>query len=375
MKRRTRTLLIIVGVVVVLGVIIVANLKSKPSGEQVETKRVAYGSILSKVSVTGELRAQAQVNLQAQVMGVVERIPVKEGDHVNKGDLLLQLDRKSYEANMVSARANFTQMVSSFNRIESLHTAKLVSDQEFDAARAAFEMAQAQYDAARDQYDKTTIRSPISGTVAQANIKEGETVLIGTMNTSGTVLMVIADMSRMQAIVDVDETDVVTVALGQRATVEVDALPDTAFAGHVTKVGYMPSAQSLLTATTATPSTTFEVEVTLDSTTPALRPGMNVHADIITAELDSVLVIPVQSAGRREVKGKETETVFLAKEGKAVLTAIRTGRASDADLEVLEGLKPGDEVIIGPYKTLTKLTDGRRVTAKPAADTTDKTTK
>jgi len=369
MKRRTRTILIIIGVVVVLGVIVIANLRSRPSGEQVETKKVAYGSILSKVSVTGELRAQAQVNLQAQVMGVVDKIPVKEGDRVNKGDLLLQLDRKSYEANLLSARANYVQAGLSFSRTDSLHANKLVSDQEYDGAKAAFEMAKAQFDAAQDQYDKTTIRSPISGTVAQVNIEEGETVLIGTMNNAGTVLMVVADMTRMQAVVDVDETDVVGVALGQKATVEVDALPDTSFAGHVTRVGYMPTAQNLLASTT-TPSTTFEVEITLDSTAPELRPGMNVHSDIVTAELDSALVVPVQSAGRREVKGKETETVFLVKGGKAVLTAIRTGRSSDADIEVLEGLKPGDEVVSGPYKVLSKLTDGRRVTARP--DTTHK---
>jgi HlyD family secretion protein len=363
MKRRTRTTLIVIGVVVVLGVIVIANLRSRPSGEQVETKKVAYGSILSKVSVTGELRAQAQVNLQAQVMGVVENIPVKEGDRVSKGDLLLQLDRRSYEANLLSARANYVQAGLSFSRIDSLHANRLVSDQEYDGAKAAFEMAKAQYDAAQDQYDKTTIRSPISGTVAQVNIEEGETVLIGTMNNAGTVLMVIADITRMQAIVDVDETDVVDVALGQKATVEVDALPDTSFAGHVTRVGYMPALKNLLTSTTQ--STTFEVEITLDSTAPELRPGMNVHSDIVTAELDSALVVPVQSAGRREVKGKETETVFLVKDGKAVLTAIRTGRSSDTDIEVLEGLKPGDEVVSGPYKVLTKLTDGRRVTARP----------
>ncbi|MEO0078473.1 MAG: efflux RND transporter periplasmic adaptor subunit [candidate division WOR-3 bacterium] len=369
MKRRTRTVLIVVGVTVVLAIIIIANLKRKPEGETVETRKVGYGSILAKVSVTGELRAQAQVNLQAQVMGVVEHIPVSEGDYVNKGDVLLLLDRRSYEANMVSARANYTQAALSFSRVESLYAARLVSDQERDAALAAYEMARAQYETAQDQYNKTTIRAPISGTVARVNIKEGETVLIGTMNNVGTVLMVIADMTRMQAIVDVDETDIVNVRPGQRCRVQVDALPDTSFRGQVTRVGYMPSSQSLLTGSISQ-STTFEVEITLDSTIPALRPGMNVHADIITAEIDSVLTVPVQSAGRRQVAGKETETVFLVKNGKAVLTPIKTGKSSDTDLEVLEGLQPGDEVVTGPYKTLVKLTDGRRVTPRP--DTTKK---
>ncbi len=366
MKKRTRTIIIVAGVVVVIGLIIVANLKSKSaSGEEVESQKVKNGSILSKVSATGALRAQAQVNLQAQVMGVVDKLPVKEGDIVRKGDVLLVLDRKSYEANLVLARARFIQAELSHVRVESLYAQKLVSAEQFEASRAGYDMAKAQYDEAQDQYDKTTIRAPISGMVTQLNIEQGEAVLIGTMNYSGTVLAVLADMSRMQALVDVDEADVVSVALGQAATVFVDALPDTSFSGRVTRIAYMPT-QSVLSATQQT--TTFEVEVTLDSTAAALRPGMNGRAEIITAEVDSVLVIPVQAAGRREVKGKDTETVFTVKDGKAVLTSIRTGKAGENEIEVTDGLKPGDEIITGPYKKLSKLTDGQRVAAKTAKD-------
>jgi HlyD family secretion protein len=363
-KKRTRTLLIVIGVVVVLGVIVVANVTKKPTGEEVDTQKVKYGSILSRVSATGELRAKAQVNLQAQVMGVVDKLPVKEGDVVGRGDLLLELDRKSYEANLVLARSRFDQARLSHGRVESLYAQKLISSEQYEASQAAAEMARAQYEQAQDQYDKTIIRAPISGTVAKLNIEEGEAVMIGTMNYSGTVLLVIADMSRMQAIVDVDETDVVSVELEQKAKVEVDALPDSSFTGRVTRIGYMPTANALTAATTQ--STTFEVEVTLDSTAPCLRPGMNVRAEIVTAELDSVLVVPIQSAGRREVKGQEYETVYLVKEGKAVMTRVKTGRSSDTELEIVSGLKPGDEVISGPYKTLSKLTDGRRVLTRPA---------
>jgi HlyD family secretion protein len=368
MKKRTRTIIIVAGIVVVLGLIIVSNLKRKTGGgDEVETQKVKYGSILSQVSATGALRAKAQVNLQAQVMGVVDKLPVKEGDLVSRGDVLLELDRKSYEANMVLARARFVQAGLSHARVESLYGQKLVSAEQFEASRAAYDMAKAQYDEAQDQYDKTTIRAPISGMVTQLNIEEGEAVMIGTMNYSGTVLMVLADMSQMQALIDVDEADVVSVALGQAATIYVDALPDTSFPSHVTRIAYMPT-QNVLSTTQQT--TTFEVEVTLDSTAPALRPGMNVRAEITTAQLDSVLVIPVQAAGRREVKGKETETVFLIKDGKTVLAPIRTGKTSDTEIEVVDGLKPGDEVITGPYKKLAKLTEGQRVTGKPAKDST-----
>jgi len=265
----------------------------------------------------------------------------------------------------VLARARFDQARASHSRVESLYAAKLVAPEGYEASRAALDMARAQFVQAEDQHDKTTIRAPISGMVTQSNIEEGEAVMIGTMNYSGTVLMVLADLSRMQAIIDVDEADVVSVVLDQAATVYVDALPDTSFAGRVTRIAYMPT-QNVLSATQQ--STTFEVEITLDSTAPALRPGMNVRAEITTAEIDSVLVIPVQAAGRREVKGRETETVFTIKDGKAVLTPIRTGKASDADLEVVDGLKPGDEVVTGPYTKLSKLTDGQRVTGKPAKD-------
>jgi HlyD family secretion protein len=365
MKKRTRTI-IIIAVVVVIGLIVVANLKSKTGGgTEVETQKVKYGSILSKVSATGALRAKAQVNLQAQVMGVVDRLPVKEGDWVHAGDVLLELDRKSYEANLLLARARFDQARSSHTRVESLYAAKLIASEAYEASRAGLDMARAQIEQAQDQYDKTVIRAPISGMVTQLNIEEGEAVMIGTMNYSGTVLMVLADLSRMQALIDVDEADVVSVTDGQTATVYVDALPDTSFPGHVTRIAYMPT-QNVLSATQQ--STTFEVEVTLDTTAPALRPGMNVRAEITTAELDSVLVIPVQASGRREVKGKETETVFLIKDGKAVLTPIRTGKTSETEMEVVDGLKPGDEVITGPYKTLSKLTEGQRVSGKPAKD-------
>ncbi len=366
MKRRTRTVLIVIAAVVVVGLIVVANLKNKSAGgTEVETQKVKYGSILSKVSATGALRAKAQVSLQAQVMGVVDRLPAKEGEWVNAGDTLLVLDRRSYEANMLLAKSRLEQAQLSYARVESLNAAKLVAAQDYEAARAAYEMARAQYDEAADQYDKTVIRAPISGTVAQLNIEEGEAVMIGTMNYSGTVLMVLADMSRMQALIDVDEADVVSVELGQPAEIFVDALPDTSFAGHVSNIAYMPT-ENVLSATQQT--TTFEVEVTLDSTAPALRPGMNVRAEITTAKLDSVLVIPVQASGRRDVKGKETETVFLVKNGKVVLTPIRTGKTSETEMQVTDGLKPDDEIVTGPYKALSKLEDGDRVTARPAKD-------
>ncbi len=368
MKKRTRTLLIAGGAVVFVGLVVIANLRRKPAGEEVATTTVGRGSIVSVVSATGELRARSQVNLQAQVMGVVDRLLVKEGDWVDRGRVLLELDRKSYEANLVLARARFTQARLAHARVESLYAAGLISAEAWETSHAAFEAAEAQFAQAQDQYDKTVIRAPISGTVVKVSIKEGETVIIGTMNNIGTVLMVIADMSQMQAIVEVDETDVVDLALGQRAAVEVDALPDRKFPGQVTRIGWMPTSNLIATAS-ATQGTVFEVELTLDSAGSELRPGMSVKADITTASLDSVLVLPISSVGRRKVKDKETQTVFVVEKGKAALREVGTGKSSDVDIEITSGLEPGETVITGPYKTLAKLKDGRAVNVqKPKPD-------
>lgn len=359
MRRTLRIILTVLGAITITLLFIILNRSRGSPGIQCETEIVGYGSILSKVAATGTIRAKTQVNLQAQLMGVVKKLRVQEGDFVRAGDTLLELDRHAYEAQLVLARAQFTQVKLKHARIESLYDRGLIAPEQFEASKAAYESAEAQFIQAHDQYNKTVICAPISGIVSQLNIKEGETVILGTMNNPGTVLLVIADLSGMEALVEVDETDVVNVAPGQSAEITIDALPDAVFTGKVTRVGYMP-VQKLHAATE--PGVNFEVTIAIDSTfQPALRPGMTAHAEIITARLDSVLTVPIQAVGRRKFAGKETETVFLVKNGKAVITPVRSGKASDTDIEILDGVKAGDKVITGPYKVLTKLTDGQLV--------------
>lgn len=368
MKHRRRVVIFVLGIVVLFVAIFLLNRSTRSAGENVDTALVGYGSIRSEVTATGELRAQQQVNIQSQVMGTVERLYVAEGQWVNRGDLLLELDRRSFEANRQLAHARFTQLQQQHARMESLYARGLVAAESYEASLAALEMARAQLEQTQDQLDKAAIRAPISGTVVQLNIRTGEAVMIGTMNYAGTVLMVLADMSRMQALVQVDETDIVNCALGQSAEVEVDALSGTRFPARVTRLGYMPVQNPLATASQQ--GTDFEVELTLDSSSARLRPGMSVHATIVTAELDSVLVVPIQAIGRREIKGRESETVFLVKDGKAYMQPITTGRSSAIHIEVTSGLNAGDEVIVGPYRVLAKLKEGQRVSAHPVADST-----
>ena len=367
--KKKKTIFIVIVIVVLLALIIGLNLASQKPGEAVTASIAEYGSIKSKVSTTGSLKAVLQVNMQAQVMGRVDKLYVQEGDWVKKGELLCLLDRKSYEADLILSKARYEQAAAVFARNETLFARNLIAKEQFESVKTQFEVAKAQYEQAQDRLEKTRITSPISGTVVKLNIEEGETVIIGTMNNPGTVMMVIADLSQMLAIVNADETDVPAIKLGQPAEVEIDAIPDTSFQGKVTKVGYMP-VQNILSA--GEKGTDFEIEVKLLNTTLEMKPGMTVSADIITAEKESVLVVPIQSVGRRKVKGVETQALFVVEDGKAKLKAVKTGSASETEIEILEGVEPGEKVISGPYKILSKLKDEAKVKATVAEGEEDK---
>jgi HlyD family secretion protein len=201
------------------------------------------------------------------------------------------------------------------------------------------------------------------------NVEEGETAVMGALNYGGTVMMTVADMSVVIAVVTIDETDVPDVKAGQVAEVVADALPDTTFPGSVVKVGLMPITSQLTTDKV----TDFEVEIELDAFSPLLRPGMNVKTDIITNEKVDVLTIPIQASGKRKINGETAQTVFVVKDGEAQLTEISTDVSSDQDIEIVDGVEEGDTVITGPYRVLSKLKDGQKVSFEtPEEDSTSK---
>ncbi len=368
MAKKKKSLFIIFGVVLLLIIIIVLNIAFKEPGVKVETATAEPGSILSKVSGDGQLKAESQVNIQSQTLGTVVKLFVKEGDDVLKGQLLCLLDSTSSKANLELAQAQYEQTALSFARTETLYAKNLISAQDYETAKSAYRTAKARLEQAQDNYDKTKITAPISGKITQLNIKEGETVMLGTMNNLGTIMMVIADLSKMMCIVNIDETEVPSVKIGAEAIITMDVFPDSQFFGVVTKVGYMPktSVSSLTDQTTD-----FEIEVMLDNTLTELRPGMSINAEIITSEKDSILVIPIQAAGRRKLKGKETQTCFVAEKGKAKLTEITTGISSESDIEVTSGLSIGQQVVTGPYKILAKLKDGDAIKPEPTVKDTE----
>ncbi|RKX71294.1 hypothetical protein DRP53_02040 [candidate division WOR-3 bacterium] len=349
-----RYLIPIIIAIPIIGVIL-ANLSRRP-GKRVRVEKVTYRAIIQKVTGSGSLRAKRQVEISSQIIGQVKRIYVREGQLVHKGDLLLKLDDISYRAEFKEAQAQLEDARRNFNRKKQLHERRLIPDEELEKAKLALRVAESRFELARDRLARTEIRSPITGRVLSVDVETGETVLVGTMNNPGTVLFTIADLSQMIAEIEVGETEIPKVKVGQRAIVRVDALPDTSFPGRVVKVGYMP----IKTMTTLERTTDFEVEIEIENP-GLLRPGMSAEAEIMTRTRDHVLTIPIQAIAKRR-KGMETiTTVFLYQDGRAIKRRIKTGLGGDQEVEVIEGLKDGDEIITGPYRILAKLKDGDRV--------------
>lgn len=409
-RRRIWIWLLVVVVALIAATVLCNVLGNRSPAPEVTVRDLAPRKIISTVSGTGELRSANQVDISAETVARVDHLYVEEGDQVRKGQLLCVLDDAGKLSSRDLSRANFEEALASYQRGEALYADSLISTAEFERLRTTYEVARAQLNQSQDQLAKTRIYAPISGRVVALNIEEGETVMMGTMNNPGTVIMTIADLSAMQARIDVDESDVVSVEIGQRADVTLDAMPDTTFVAAVYSVSYMPNMSNL--ASTAEGITDFEVVLNLTETHSALRPGMSVTADIVTARREDVIVCPIQAIGRREMKGistldalgrsacftltiavvrsiceildkeigfgmdvspgefrsnnegKTRETVFILEDGKAKLVPIETGISDGRSTEITEGLEEGQTVITGPYKILRILEDGDEVKPK-----------
>jgi len=363
---KKKRLFIILGVVALVVVIVVLNLSQRDSGEKVEVALVKRGNIISKVTASGDFKAKSQVDISAETIARVRRINYHEGDFVKKGDLLIELDDVQADATRKLALAKMEQAEQDLQRAEKLIEKNLISQESFERIELSYKTARASYEQALDAYRKTKIFAPISGKIMKVNVEEGETAVMGALNYGGTVMMTIADLSKMIAVVKIDETDVPDVRVGEHAEVIADALPDSVYSGTVTKVGLMPITSQLSTDE----ATDFEVEIELHDFSPLLRPGMNVKTDIITSEKSSVLTIPIQASGKREIDDELEETVFIVEKGKAKLMRIEPGVSSDAETEIISGIEEGDTVIIGPYRVLSRLKDGQTVSFTIAEEDT-----
>lgn len=396
MKRpQTKWLLLAGGLVGVL-VVVAAVFRSRDSGLEVETETLQRRDLTAIVSASGTLEPKQSVSISATTSGEVVDVRVVEGQAVKKGDFLLQLDPVNVaagasgqeaavrvaQADLASAEAQLAYARDDFERKRRLAEADLIPRAQLDAAQTELRTREAAVEAARSRIEQSsallrsaehdlsrvTVRSPIDGVVTRVNVEEGEVAMIGTMNQPGTVLLVVADLAVMEATIDVDETDVVHLAIGQPATISVDAFPDTTFAGRVTEVATSPKIEPTATGP-ADDSTDFEVVVTLDDALPSAQSGLSSSADIVTAERHDILTVPIQSLVVRAVaddsRGSEgvveREGVFVVSDGVARFVPTRVGISGERYFEVLSGLEPGDEVVSGSYEALRELTDGAEV--------------
>jgi len=365
------------------------------------TARVATQDIVAKVTANGKIQAENKVEMSALVQGQVVNLAVREGDKVKKGDFLLQIDRnraaaeeagssaalKASLADRDSAKENMAQAERDFDRARRNYEARIMSEADFqraqsglETARSAFEAAQNRVDqmraglsANRDTVSKTTVRAPIDGVVTTLRVKAGEVTVIGTMNNPGTQLLTVSDMSTVEAVLMVDETDTPTVQLGQKALLNIDAYPGRTFDGLVTEVGNSPILKDdpdLQGLTTTSDAINFKFKVKVRAPPPSIRPGFSVTADIITGVKEKVAAVPLAAVIVRDSpKGEKNEAgklkteqgVYALRDGKVVFASIKTGITGELMVEVVSGVPAGEEIVTGPFKALREIKEGDRV--------------
>jgi HlyD family secretion protein len=397
---------------VALAVVLIASLVSGPGatgGTPVDAERPARKTIVSRVKATGEITAATKVPISAKVGGEIVELPVHEGSMVKSGDLLAQIEQAQFQAARDSAQAQLAQSTVAIQRLElqvevskknldrsnELSQKGFGSAQDLEQAQIAYSTAQVELaaqkeqvnqarsmlDRARDDLSRTTIRSPIDGQVIELDSERGQSVVPGTTNLPGSVIMVIGDMSHLVAEVQVGEVDVVGLAAGQPARVVVDALGETKPQdGIVDEI----ATSGVKDATTGV--VRFKVKVRLDHPDPALKPSMTARVSIQTVSRPDVLSVPIQAVVKRRVgdDGKELDpdadkiawkaaedrdVVYVTDGGKAKLVPVSTGTSDELRVEIASGLEGSETVVVGPYRTLKDLHAGDPVSAKaPAAE-------
>ncbi len=407
------------GAAVMVALVTVGILRGKRAKVvPVQFARVRTEDITARVRAPGKIEPRTQVKISADVMGKIVSLPVKEGDRVRKGQLMLQLDDTQYRSSLGQARAalasgqarlreaegSFRVVDANYARQKSLFDQKLLSNAEWDQATNTHESARAAQTAAREEVARTralvdaaadNVRkcrfvAPFDGVVSALNVEAGEIAITGTMNNPGTQLLTVSDLSRMLVRADVDETDVVDLTLGQKAKISVDAIPDTTFVGSVVEIGN--TAKRSITSSVEG-QTNFEVKVVFDTDVPQVRPGMTADVEIETAMHAKAIGVPIQTVvvrtdreleahGKgekkkgREPKGgdalaafedtigkkpREITGLFKVVEGVAKFVPVRTGIASETEIEIYGDVHPGDLVVAGPYKALRELKPDAKV--------------
>ncbi len=413
----------IVLVVIVVAVLVVVSLSKRDSSQPVDTDKVERRDMTSVVRASGTIQPKKKVDVSANAMGTVTHLAVVEGQRVNQGDLLLEIDPTEYRAVVQAleasvntgladvrlAEASLRKAELDFNRqselyqqgmaseaeIESSRTTAQVEAARVEAARHRLEQTRANLEKARHDLGKVTITAPMSGLITRLNVEEGENAIMGTLNNAGTVLLTIADMGTMEAVVEVDETEVVQVRLGQTASVEIDAFQGEKFPGTVTEIGNSP-----IRSGGGQQAVDFEVKITLEQAPENIRPGLSAKSRVTVADREQAVAVPLGAVTARdwplvegaiaELKGKdhklreaaleglgfvdeaaaesvereEIEGVFVVRDGWVKFVPVELGIAGEEHFEVISGLDEGETVVSGPFRILRELKDGEKVRSK-----------
>jgi HlyD family secretion protein len=412
---------LIVGVIAlgVGGFVAAAVVKNKHKAVEVRMDTVSRRDLVAAVTASGKIDAEKTVDVTADITGRILKLAVKEGDVVKKGQFLVQIDPVQFEgavsrgeallasneAALVQARTNRDQTKRQLDRAMQIHSTapELIATEVVEQAQQAYDVAvstfvanqaqvqeaRASLQEARDNLARTRLYAPISGRVVRLPVHEGEVAVPGTFSKETALLMTIADLSTILAKVQVDETDVVRLHLGDSVAVSIDAYPDTTFLGRVTKISN--SAKLSQTAAAAQTGTNdravdFDVEVTLQNPPADVRPDLSCTARIVTDTRKNVLSIPIIALTVREhekvpnedlapqdtiravkkFKKKETEGVFVVRDGLATFRPVKIGIAGDEYFEVVDGVREGETIVGGTYQAIRDLKDGDRV--KPAPE-------
>jgi HlyD family secretion protein len=432
-----KKMLIASGVAIVVAAVVVGNIMKKNGNSQIEvqTSPVERQMVIETVTATGKVQPHIQVKISADVSAKITKLAVKEGDWVEKGDFLIELDRerhvaaaeraeaslKSSESDARLAKESMLKAEKDFHRTKELFDNKLESSAAYDAAASTFQVEKARHESAlnnveqarallkqsQDDLSKTRIFAPMAGTISQLNKEVGEIALGSQFQED--VILVVSDLVGMEALVEVDENDVVAISVGDTANIEVDALPSTIFRGYVSEIA---NTAKVTGTGTADQKTEFEVkvaitglansgangaaraiEITETRSTSDLRPGMTASCDMVTETRDNTLAIPIQSVTVRTMdqlqnkteshkngdavasESEETlfkpdkdgfvEIVFVVKDGVIEARQVRTGIQSNTHIEILDGLSEGDEIVTGSYRAISKdLQNGEKVVVK-----------
>jgi HlyD family secretion protein len=404
MKQKTKIIISVIALLVLGTAASIQASRGRTSGVEVRTEEIELRDLVEVVTASGNIRALRTVDVSSEVSAKVSELLVDEGEDVLRGQILLRLEPDQYrasvartEASLAQARAGQTQQEANLlqaerdlNRLLALRACDTVLDSglQVDDARTRFDVAvatltssqhgvsqwQASVDEAMEQLSKTIFRAPMDGKVTRLNVEEGQTVIIGTMNNAGSLVLTISDLSVIEVVVQVDETDVPAISIGDSASIRIDAFGDREFTGHVTEIGNSAINPPSRQAAGQQAAIDFEVVLTLELNDAVLRPDLSATADIVTESRSKVLGVPIIALTVREEEPDtsaadyseddeldDIEGVFMVSDGTVTFTAVEVGIAGQEYFEILSGISVGDTVVAGPYQRIRQLRNGDAV--------------